>query len=126
MREETKYIVIHCSQTRPSQRDVDARTIDRWHRERGWLKIGYGGVILRDGAYEQGREDNEVQAHVKGYNHTSFGLCLVGGALEENWKLQPETLDEYCSTLNTKDNIYLLLLNLYEKRCSFNSLINWF
>lgn len=87
MREETKYIVIHCSQTRPSQSYVDARTIDRWHRERGWLKIGYGGVILRDGAYEQGREDNEVQAHVKGYNHTSFGLCLVGGAKEEDWKL---------------------------------------
>ena len=58
MREETKYIVIHCSQTRPSQSYVDARTIDRWHRERGWLKIGYGGVILRDGTYEQGREDN--------------------------------------------------------------------
>ena len=87
MREETKYIVIHCSQTRPSQSYVDARTIDRWHRERGWLKIGYGGVILRDGAYEQGREDNEVQAHVKGYNHTSFGLCLVGGAKEEDWKV---------------------------------------
>ena len=87
MREETKYIVIHCSQTRPSQSYVDARTIDRWHRERGWLKIGYGGVILRDGTYEQGREDNEVQAHVKGYNHTSFGLCLVGGAKEEDWKV---------------------------------------
>ena len=87
MREETKYIVIHCSQTRPSQSYVDARTIDRWHRERGWLKIGYGGVILRDGTYEQGREDNEVQAHVKGYNHTSFGLCLVGGAKEEDWKI---------------------------------------
>ena len=86
-RQETKYIVIHCSQTRPSQKDVDARTIDRWHRERGWLKIGYGGVIKRDGTYEQGREDNAIQAHVKGYNHTSFGLCLVGGATEEDWQI---------------------------------------
>ena len=107
MREETKYIVIHCSQTRPSQSYVDARTIDRWHRERGWLKIGYGGVILRDGTYEQGREDNEVQAHVKGYNHTSFGLCLVGGAKEEDWKIgednftanQWETLKEQLTRL---------------------------
>ena len=87
MRDDTTYIVIHCSQTRPSQGDVDARTIDRWHRERGWLKIGYGGVIKRDGTYEQGRKDDAIQAHVKGYNHTSFGLCLVGGALEEDWKL---------------------------------------
>jgi len=87
MREQTTYIVIHCSQTRPSQKEVDVRTIDKWHRLRGWLKIGYGGVIKRDGTYEQGRDDNAVQAHVKGYNHTSFGLCVVGGANEEDWKL---------------------------------------
>ena len=87
MREQTTYIVIHCSQTRPSQKEVDVRTIDKWHRLRGWLKIGYGGVIKRDGTYEQGRDDNAVQAHVKGYNHTSFGLCLVGGATEEDWKI---------------------------------------
>ena len=88
-RETTKYIVIHCSQTRPSQSDVDAKWIDRVHRERGWLHIGYGKVIKRNGEVEQGREDNAIQAHVKGYNHTSYGLCLVGGAKEENWK-EPE------------------------------------
>jgi N-acetylmuramoyl-L-alanine amidase len=87
-RQETKYIVIHCSQTRPSQK-IGAKEIDRWHRERGWLKIGYGTVIKRDGTIEQGRQDDDVQATVKGYNHTAFGLCLVGGANEDNWK-QPE------------------------------------
>ena len=87
-RQETKYIVIHCSQTRPSQK-VGAKEIDRWHRERGWLKIGYGKVIKRDGTVEQGREDNAVQAPTKGYNHLSSGLCLGGGAKEENWK-EPE------------------------------------
>ena len=89
MRQETSYIVIHCSQTRPSQKDVDAKWIDRIHRKNGWLKIGYGTVIKRNGEIEQGREDDEVQAHVKGYNHTAFGLCLVGGAKEEDWK-QPD------------------------------------
>ena len=88
MREETKYIVIHCSQTRPSQ-NIGAKEIDRWHREQGWLKIGYATVIKRDGTIEQGREDDEVQAAVKGYNHTSFNLCLIGGAKEEDWK-QPD------------------------------------
>lgn len=86
---ETKYIVIHCSQTRPSQSDVDAKWIDRVHRERGWTMIGYGKVIKRDGTVEQGRADNAVQAHVKGYNHTAYGLCLIGGALETDWK-KPE------------------------------------
>ena len=47
-RQDTSYIVIHCSQTRPSQ-DIGAKDIDRWHRERGWLKIGYARVIKRDG-----------------------------------------------------------------------------
>ena len=42
---DTKYIVIHCSQTRPSQKDVDAKWIDRACRERGWTMIGYGKVI---------------------------------------------------------------------------------
>ena len=88
MREETKYIVIHCSQTRPSQ-NIGAKDIDRWHREQGWLKIGYATVIKRDGTIEQGREDDEVQAAVKGYNHTSFNLCVIGGAKEEDWK-QPD------------------------------------
>ena len=88
MREETKYIVIHCSQTRPSQ-NIGAKDIDRWHREQGWLKIGYATVIKRDGIIEQGREDDEVQAAVKGYNHNSFNLCLIGGAKEEDWK-QPD------------------------------------
>jgi len=83
---ETKYIVIHCSQTRPSQ-DIGAKDIDRWHRERGWLKIGYARVIKRDGTVEQGREDNELQAHVKDYNHVSTSVCVVGGAEEDNWKL---------------------------------------
>lgn len=84
-RQETKYIVIHCSQTRPSQK-WGAKEIDRVHREFGWTKIGYGKVIKRDGTVEQGRGDNDVQAHVKGYNHTAYGLCLIGGALETDWK----------------------------------------
>ena len=58
----TKYIVIHCSQTRPSQ-NIGAKDIDRWHRERGWLKIGYHKVIKRDGTVEQGREDDAIGAH---------------------------------------------------------------
>lgn len=86
-RQETKYIVIHCSQTRPSQKDVDAKWIDRVHRERGWLKIGYARVITRKGEIQQGRDDDELQAHVKNYNHISTSVCVVGGAKEENWKL---------------------------------------
>ena len=43
-RSKTNFIVIHCSLSKPSMK-VDAKIIDRWHRERGWLKIGYAKVI---------------------------------------------------------------------------------
>ena len=105
-REQTKYIVIHCSQTRPSQ-DWGAKDIDRVHREFGWLKIGYGKVIKRDGTVEQGRGDDEVQAHVKNYNHCAFGLCLIGGALEDDWR-KPEdnfTAEQWESLKQTLDEL---------------------
>jgi N-acetylmuramoyl-L-alanine amidase len=62
--------------------DIDAKEIDRWHRERGFLKIGYHFVIKRDGTKETGRDLMEAGAHVKGHNHKSIGLCLIGGVSE--------------------------------------------
>ena len=80
-RQTTEYIFVHCSATKPSM-DIDAKEIDRWHRERGFLKIGYHFVIKRDGTKEVGRQLNEAGAHVKNYNHKSIGLCLIGGVSE--------------------------------------------
>ena len=82
-RQTTEMIFVHCSATKPSM-DIDAKTIDRWHRERGFLKIGYHFVIKRDGTKEVGRELMEAGAHVKGYNHKSIGLCLIGGVSESD------------------------------------------
>lgn len=81
-RETTNKIIIHCSATRPSM-DTDAATIDRWHRERGWLKIGYHFVIKRDGTIEEGRDVDEVGAHAKGHNSTSVSVCMIGGMSED-------------------------------------------
>lgn len=76
-------IIIHCSATPPSM-NVDAKEIDRWHRQRGFNKIGYHYVIKRDGEIEDGRPIEEVGAHVKGHNTGSIGICLVGGTEEGN------------------------------------------
>ena len=80
--------------------DVDAETIDRWHRERGGLKIGYHYVIKRDGTVETGRELEEVGAHAKGHNAISVGICLIGGLSEDN---EPENnfTDEQWDALGT-------------------------
>lgn len=59
--------------------NVDAAMIDRWHRAKGWLKIGYHYVIKRDGTVEKGRDLKEVGAHVENHNTGNIGICLAGG-----------------------------------------------
>lgn len=76
--------------------------IDQWHKQRGWNGIGYHFVILNgfltyedfinnrkfnmlDGQIQTGRpldgdkqlEDNEIGAHVYGFNSHSIGICLI-------------------------------------------------
>lgn len=71
-------IVLHCSATKEGQR-VTAADIDRWHRDRGFRKIGYHYVIYPDGSIHAGRDIAEAGAHVSGHNATSIGICYVGG-----------------------------------------------
>lgn len=71
-------IIIHCSAT-PNGRGVSAEEIERWHvRDNGWSDIGYHGVIELTGIFVPGRNDDTSGAHVRGHNHDSLGLCLVG------------------------------------------------
>ncbi|REK56652.1 MAG: hypothetical protein DWQ49_09790 [Bacteroidetes bacterium] len=72
--------VIHCSATKPNF-DIGAAEIDTWHRSppRKWSKIGYHGVIRRNGVWENGRPLNEIGAHAYGFNLNSIGICLIGG-----------------------------------------------
>jgi N-acetylmuramoyl-L-alanine amidase len=82
-RKTTDFIVVHCAATKPSM-DIGVREIDRWHRARGWLMVGYHFVIKRDGTVEIGRKLNQSGAHAKGYNDKSIGICLVGGVTEDD------------------------------------------
>jgi len=75
---DVRYIVIHCSATPPDM-DIGVAEIDRWHRQKGYFKVGYHFIIRRDGTVEAGRNINEPGAHAQGYNSMSIGICLVGG-----------------------------------------------
>lgn len=75
---EIKYIVLHCSATKEGK-NIGAQDIDRWHRQRGFRKIGYHFVILLDGSICRGRDITEIGAHVAGSNAQSIGICYVGG-----------------------------------------------
>jgi N-acetylmuramoyl-L-alanine amidase len=93
---QVRYLVVHCSATNPKQR-VDAAVIDRWHRQRGFRKIGYHYVIKRDGQVELGRMIDEQGAHAVGFNDCSIGICLVGGVDKD---LNPEnnfTAEQFAS-----------------------------
>jgi len=77
-----KEIIIHCSATREGQH-IDAATIDKWHKERGWRMIGYHYVVLLDGIIEYGRPVKDIGAHCKGHNSKSIGICYIGGVEQD-------------------------------------------
>lgn len=77
-RSRTDAIFVHCSATQPSQ-DIGVDTIRMWHKQQGWLDVGYHFVIKRDGTVESGRPVDVVGSHVKDWNSRSVGVCLVGG-----------------------------------------------
>ena len=104
MRTNTKYIVIHSAATKASM-DVNAKEIDRWHRARGFLKIGYHFVILRDGTIEVGRDMDDIGAHCRGFNKISVGVCIVGGLSDDG-----EAEDNFTDV--QKENLRTLLFDL--------------
>lgn len=79
--EDVEFLVVHASAT-PPEMDIGAKEIDRWHRQRGWLGIGYHFVIRRDGTLETGRSASKPGAHLYGYNERSWGICLAGGVTD--------------------------------------------
>ena len=105
-----RFIAVHCSATSPKVK-VNAAVIDRWHRERGFRKIGYHFVINRDGSVEKGRDQYEIGAHVEGWNAVSVGVCLVGGVDEKN-NPQDNFTNAQCTAL---ERVVKRLLNVFPK-----------
>lgn len=84
-RTKTNWIVIHCSATRAIQ-NIGAADIRKWHKAQGWVDIGYHYVIRRDGKVENGRPRDAVGSGVKGHNHDSVHICMVGGLNNDTYK----------------------------------------
>ena len=72
------HLVVHCSATKAGQK-VTVQDIEKWHKARGYRKIGYHYVIYLDGSIKAGRSEDEIGAHVQGSNANSIGICYVGG-----------------------------------------------
>ncbi len=98
----TDAIFVHCSATQPSQ-DIGVDTIRMWHKQQGWLDVGYHFVIKRDGTVESGRPVDVVGSHVKDWNSRSVGVCLVGG-IDANGKFEANFTPAQMSALRNKLN----------------------
>tara|TARA_R110002153_G_scaffold234742_2_gene388113 strand:+ start:467 stop:892 length:426 start_codon:yes stop_codon:yes gene_type:complete len=82
IRKETKYIVIHSSETKPSE-NLNVTDLDTQHRKDGLFSCAFHKVITRDGAVQDGRDIQIAGAHVDSNitlsNKNSIGVCLIGG-----------------------------------------------
>ena len=70
-------IIVHCSDSDIPEHD-NIETIERWHRARGFEKVGYHFFIRKDGEIQKGREVEEIGAHCTGFNSDSIAICLSG------------------------------------------------
>lgn len=86
-------IIVHCSATAEG-RDYTVDDINRWHRSRGFDRIGYHYVIYRDGSVHEGRDVDLVGAHCKGHNSHSIGVCYIGGLASDGKTAKDTRTDE--------------------------------
>lgn len=92
MKQELKYLVLHCTAT-PEGRDVSAAEIRRWHTSpvsaggRGWTQVGYTDLVHLNGSVERLVANNEdawvdpweITNGAKGYNSISRHIVYAGG-----------------------------------------------
>jgi N-acetyl-anhydromuramyl-L-alanine amidase AmpD len=69
-------IIIHCSDSDNAAHD-NVKTLDEWHRARGFSSVGYHFIITKKGV-EQGRPVDVVGAHCKDHNDDTIGICVTG------------------------------------------------
>lgn len=71
-----RYIVLH---TLAFEGDADIDRVREWHVEgNGWNDVGYHYLVRRSGEVQQGRDEDEIGAHARGYNSQSIGIALEG------------------------------------------------
>jgi N-acetylmuramoyl-L-alanine amidase len=106
IRKETKYIVVHSTNTNPKQ-NLDVKDLDKQHRKEGLFSCAFHKVIKRDGSIQDGRDIIIAGAHIETdvalSNKNSIGICLVGG---QNIDGQPDcnfTFKQYASLVKLID-----------------------
>jgi hypothetical protein len=77
-------IIIHHSVTAQGtdQASVGSilRTIDKFHRSKGWGGIGYNFAVDHAGRVYEARGRDVIGVHAAGSNTANFGICFIGNS----------------------------------------------
>jgi len=121
MRRTTDFVVVkEVNDVCPCTR----QEIDRVHRRRGWLRIGYHFVITAEGEVQKGRDIEDAGAHSRGFNDCAIGIGLCGPGINE---LQSSSLLSLVTVLTMKyPGIEVINHPLYrEKEEEFDAELWW-
>jgi N-acetylmuramoyl-L-alanine amidase len=100
-------IIVHCTATREGK-NYTVEDVRRWHKERGFLDIGYHYVIYLDGSVHEGRPIEKVGAHCEGHNASTISIAYVGG-------LDKDGNPKNTLTPRQEESLYNLILELMNK-----------
>ncbi|MBS3982967.1 MAG: N-acetylmuramoyl-L-alanine amidase [Dethiobacter sp.] len=84
-RRSTQRIAIHHT----ASGDVSAETVHGWHRNRGWMGIGYHYLVRQAGEIERGRAEELRGIHAPAANANSIAIALAG-----NFELLPPAVTQ--------------------------------
>jgi len=101
MSQKLNKITVHCSAT-PNGKYVPRGTIEEWHIQKGFSKIGYHFLIQVDGTIIEGRKLEEIGAHVEGANTGNVGICLIGNDKfhEDQFEVLYMLIGQLCAKYN--------------------------
>lgn len=101
-RKTTQRIILHHS----ASKGQTVEEIDKYHKSKGWTKIGYHFYVRQDGKIYRGREEWAIGAHAKGANYNSIGICAEGNFEDEYMnETQKNSLKELVAYIKNKYNI---------------------
>jgi hypothetical protein len=86
-------IIIHHSVTAQGTTEASVssilRTIDGFHRRKGWGGIGYNFAVDHQGRVYEARGRDIIGVHAAGSNTANFGICFIGNS---DKKLTPKAV----------------------------------
>lgn len=99
-RHVTKVFLHHTAFTGDLPADKLAKTIDMWHRQRGWAGIGYHYVIDFQGRVAAGRSLEKTPAAQGGHNTGTIAIVLNGTREDNFTETQLASLKEVCEAID--------------------------